>query len=79
MAENTFKILQCEHRKIFKVYLAIFQRYERKRQDIFANHLKNSHQIAEFLWIGRMAIPHSQLYMLAWICIMILSEKFHGI
>ena len=27
MAKHTLKILRCEHRKIFKVCLAIFQRY----------------------------------------------------
>ena len=28
MAKYTLKILRCEHRKIFKVRLAIFQYYE---------------------------------------------------
>ena len=28
MAKHTLKILRCEHRKIFKVSLAIFQHYE---------------------------------------------------
>ena len=27
MAKHTLKILRCEHRKIFKVYLPIFQHY----------------------------------------------------
>ena len=27
MAQHTFKILRCEHRKIFKVCLAILQHY----------------------------------------------------
>ena len=27
MAKHTLKILRCEHRKIFKVCLAIFQHY----------------------------------------------------
>ena len=30
MTKHTLKILRCEHRKIFKVYLAIFQHYEWK-------------------------------------------------
>ena len=30
MAKHTLKILRCEHRKIFKVCLAIFQHYEIK-------------------------------------------------
>ena len=30
MAKHTLKILQCEHRKIFKECLAIFQHYEIK-------------------------------------------------
>ena len=30
MARHTLKILRCEHRKIFKVCLAIFQHYEIK-------------------------------------------------
>ena len=30
MAKHTFKVLRCEHRKIFKVCLAIFQHYEKK-------------------------------------------------
>ena len=30
MAKHTLKILRCEHRKIFKVCLAIFQHYEKK-------------------------------------------------
>ena len=30
MTENIFKILQCEHRKIFKACLAILQYYAKK-------------------------------------------------
>ena len=30
MTKHTLKILPCEHRKIFNVYLAIFQHYEWK-------------------------------------------------
>ena len=30
MAKHTLKILRCEHRKIFKVCLAIFQYYDIK-------------------------------------------------
>ena len=30
MAKHTFKILWCEHQKVFKVCLAIFQHYARK-------------------------------------------------
>ena len=26
--QTYFKILQCEHHKIFRIYLAIFQHYE---------------------------------------------------
>ena len=30
MAKHALKIFRCEHRKIFKVCLAIFQNYEMK-------------------------------------------------
>ena len=30
MAKHNLKVLRCEHRKIFKVCLAIFQHYEIK-------------------------------------------------
>ena len=30
MAKHALKIMRCELRKIFKVYLAILQHYERK-------------------------------------------------
>ena len=42
MAKHTFKILRCEHRKIFKVCLAIFQHYEIKgsKENVFRLEVK---------------------------------------
>ena len=41
MAKHTLKILRCEHRKIFKVCLAIFQHYEIKVKLIIENSKRN--------------------------------------
>ena len=35
MAKHTLKILRCEHRKTFKVCLAIFQNYEKRVNFVF--------------------------------------------
>ena len=39
MAKHTLKILRCEHRKIFKVCLAIFQHYAIKVNEMFQNNI----------------------------------------
>ena len=40
MAKHTLKIVRCEHRKIFKVCLAIFQHYEIKGEKV---HFSGNH------------------------------------
>ena len=45
MAKITFNILRCEHFKIFKVYLAIFQDYARKELKKNSNTLLSAKKI----------------------------------
>ena len=52
MAKHTLKILRCEHRKIFKVCLAIFQHYAIKGY-------KSSHEVYKSVLRKKSAIERS--------------------
>ena len=51
MAKHTLKILQCWHRTIFKVCLAIFQHYAWKGQIFKDNYENNTNSKDEYVKI----------------------------